>query len=51
MPSKRKARCVYCGKPKSVTTKGKIRKHWITSGPTTVNPGKRVPCGGSGRVV
>jgi hypothetical protein len=47
--AKRKARCLYCGKPKPVTKAGKIRKHWVTGGPTTTHPGERVVCGGSGR--
>lgn len=48
---KRRARCPYCGRTKPVTSKGKIRKHWVIGGPTTTQAGKRVVCGGSGRVV
>lgn len=46
---KRRARCSYCGKTKPVTRAGKIRKHWVTGGPTTTSAGQRVVCGGSGR--
>jgi len=46
---RRKAKCVYCGKLKPVTSKGHIRVHWVTGGPTTTHPGQRVICGGSGR--
>ena len=45
----RRARCVYCGKTRSVTKKGKIRKHYVIAGATTLVPGQRVVCGGSGR--
>jgi hypothetical protein len=45
----RKARCVYCGKAKPLTKAGKIRKHYVIAGPTTLVPGQRVACGGSGR--
>lgn len=29
---RRRAKCLYCGKPKPVTKAGKIRKHWVTGG-------------------
>jgi hypothetical protein len=45
-----KAKCLYCGKLRPKTKAGKIRKHYVISGPTTLQPGKRVPCGGSGRL-
>lgn len=45
-----KARCIYCGNLKPVTSKGVIRKHWVTGGPTTTRAGQRVVCGGSGRL-
>jgi hypothetical protein len=47
---KRRGKCSYCGRTKPVTSKGKIRKHWVTGGPATTQAGKRVVCGGSGRV-
>lgn len=47
----RKARCSYCGRLRPVTKAGKIRKHYVTAGPTTLVPGQRVVCGGSGRPV
>ena len=46
---KPKGRCLYCGTLRPMTRAGKIRKHWVISGPTTLQPGKRVVCGGSGR--
>lgn len=46
----RKARCPYCGTLKPVTSKGKVRKHWVTGGPATTHWGERVVCGGSGRI-
>jgi hypothetical protein len=45
-----RARCLYCGRLRPKTKTGKIRKHWVIAGPTTLTPGKRVVCGGSGRV-
>lgn len=44
-----KTRCPYCGRLKPLTGKRKIRKHWVIAGPTTLVPGRRVVCGGSGR--
>ena len=46
---RRRARCLYCGKIRPVTAAGKIRKHYVTAGSTTLQPGRRVICGGSGR--
>lgn len=46
---RKRARCVYCGKTRGLTKTGKIRKHYVTAGPTTLAPGQRVVCGGSGR--
>lgn len=45
-----KAKCLYCGKLRPKTQTGKIRKHYVIAGPTTVTPGQRVVCGGSGRM-
>lgn len=45
----RRARCSYCGRSCPVTKAGNIRKHYVTAGPTTLQPGQRVVCGGSGR--
>ncbi len=47
----KRAKCVYCGRTKAVTKAGKIRKHYVTAGPTTTTAGQRVVCGGSGRAV
>ena len=47
----KRAKCVYCGRTKSVTRAAKIRKHYVTGGPTTLAAGQRVVCGGSGRTV
>lgn len=47
---RKRGRCVYCGKTRGLTKTGKIRKHYITAGPTTMVPGQRVVCGGSGRL-
>jgi hypothetical protein len=49
MTERKRAKCLYCGTKKAVTPSGKIWAHYVISGPTTVNPGKRVLCGGSGR--
>ena len=49
--TRRRARCLYCGKSKPVTKAGNIRKHWVIGGPTTTHAGQRVVCGGSGRSV
>jgi len=46
---KKRATCPYCGKKRPVTPAGRIRKHYVTGGPTTLVPGQRVVCGGSGR--
>lgn len=51
MTARGKARCPYCGLAKPVTKGGRIRKHYVTAGPTTLVPGQRVVCGGSGRIV
>lgn len=48
-PARRRARCLYCGTMKPVTGKGLIRKHYVTANATTLAPGQRVVCGGSGR--
>jgi hypothetical protein len=45
-----RARCIYCGRMRPKTKAGKIRKHYVTAGPTTLVPGQRVVCGGSGRL-
>ena len=47
----KRAKCTYCGRIKPVTRAGKIRKHYVTGGPTTTAAGQRVVCGGSGRTV
>lgn len=47
---KRRGRCRYCGKRTTLTKDGKVRKHMIIAGPTTLVPGQRVTCGGSGQV-
>lgn len=44
-----RGRCVYCGTLKSLTKEGMVRVHYIIAGPTTLVPGERVVCGGSGR--
>lgn len=44
-----RGRCVYCGKTFALTKRGKVRKHEVIAGPTTLAPGQRVTCGGSGR--
>lgn len=49
MTKSKRAKCIYCGKTKPVTSAGKIRKHYVIGGPTTTQAGKRVVCGGSGR--
>ena len=50
MSSTPRSRCQYCGTLKPVTRAGRIRKHWIIAGATTLYPGQRVVCGGSGRL-
>lgn len=45
----KRGRCVYCGRTYALTKDGKIRKHEVTAGPTTLVPGQRVVCGGAGR--
>lgn len=46
---RKRATCPYCGRKRPVTPSGRIRKHYVTAGPTTLQPGQRVACGGSGR--
>lgn len=47
---KGKGRCRYCGKRLTLTKDGMVRKHKVTAGASTLVPGQRVTCGGSGQV-
>lgn len=49
-PGIRRGKCRYCGKRLALTKDGRVKKHMITAGPTTLVPGQRVPCGGGGQI-